>query len=135
LAPDCTRSYTATLLDANGNVVDDDSTVVSLADLDGGGQVTFPDGPAATVTNGAATISVTGAAHGSVRLEASAGVVLSNQIHFTVDPGACETELVAPIPSSPGGIHLDLFFGLAAALLGLLAVAAMAARRSLRLLG
>jgi hypothetical protein len=135
LARDCTRSYTAALLDAKGNVIDDDSTGVSLADLDGGGQVTFPGGAAATATNGVAAISVTGAAHGSVRLEASAGGVHSNQIHFTVDPGECVAEVVAAIPSSPGGIHLDFLLGLATALLGLLAVAAVAARRSLRLLG
>jgi hypothetical protein len=135
LGRDCTRSYTAALLDAKGNVIDDDSTVVSFADLDGGGQVTFPGGAAATATNGVAAISVTGAAHGSVRLEASAGGVHSNQIHFTVGPGECVAEVVTATPPSAGGIHLDFTLGLATALLGLLAVAAVAARRSLRLLG
>ncbi|MEX1208973.1 MAG: hypothetical protein WEE36_10310, partial [Acidimicrobiia bacterium] len=129
LLPDCTRTYTATLLDVGGDPIDDDSTVVVFADAEG--KLGFVGGPSATALDGVATKEVIGSNNGAVLLTASAGGIESNAIGFqVVPPGGCgDDELVLGFPTDRG---VDPLAVLATLLLGLLGVAALSARRSVQ---
>ena len=132
----CSRTYTANLLDANGNLVDDDGTVVTFSEVDpggsGGGNLIYSGGPSATASNGVASKTVTGSSTGSVKLQASAGALVSNLIGFQVHPNCAEGGAVAPGAGDGFG---DAPFGIAAAaLLAILGVGlVVTGRRRMRI--
>ncbi|MBI5158115.1 MAG: hypothetical protein HZA58_08935, partial [Acidimicrobiia bacterium] len=104
LKPGCSRTYTAYVEDADGNTVDDDTTQVLFFDFEGGGEVTFAGGGSATASNGVATMVVTGANNGVVKLRASAsGLVTSLEIQFQVNPaGDCAGASSLPLGGGGG---------------------------------
>lgn len=81
------RTLTATIEDAAGNILTaDDSTVVAFAKTGGTGTVSGLGN--ATASNGVAQLIVTGGQIGSLDIEATAGVLTSDPLTFTVVVGA-----------------------------------------------
>ena len=120
----------------DGQAFDEDGTTVSLVEIDGGGQLSFPNGNSAATVDGVASIVITGDKPGGVVLQAFADGLQSNQLTFNVTGGDCGEGGASP-PSPPAGDLGDPFgdpLGVTfAALLALLGVAVVAARRHLRL--
>jgi hypothetical protein len=85
LTIDCTPvGFRATILDAYGNVVDDDTSVVTF-DATGAGTPAFPNGGTAVATGGVAQITVEyGYPYGSATVQAALGAILSNTVQVTV---------------------------------------------------
>ena len=80
------RTFTATLKDAQGNIVTASTATVTFAKTAGSGSVTGLG--TATPVNGVASITIDGERVGAVQLTASiAGPVTSNTKSFTVIPG------------------------------------------------
>ncbi|HSM02547.1 MAG TPA: PKD domain-containing protein [Acidimicrobiia bacterium] len=127
----CDRTFTAYLLDANGNLVDDDSTVVTFAEVDpgssGGGHLIYHGGPAATAADGVATKTVTASETGSVKLRASASGLLSNRVEFQVHPSCANGASL--VPSGGDGFGNAPFGVAAGALLVILSLGLVAVRR------
>ena len=133
LGVDCSRTYTARLVDANGNVVDEDGTVVTFSEIDpggsGGGNLLFTGGPSATSQDGIATKTVTGIDTGSVKLQATGSGMSSNRVEFQVVP-KCAND-AALVPGAGDGFG-DAPFGIAFAALAALVAIGLVGRRRLR---
>jgi PKD repeat protein len=133
LGVDCSRTYTARLVDANGNIVDDDGTVVAFSEIDpggsGGGNLLFAGGQSATSQDGIATKTVTGLDTGSVKLQATGSGMSSNRVEFQVVPN-CANDAVL-VPGAGDGFG-DAPFGIALAALAALVAIGLVGRRRLR---
>jgi hypothetical protein len=133
----CTsRTFTAWILVGN-QTVDEDGTVVTFAQVSGGGEVSFPNGSQASTVNGVATIELVGAKPGGVELQAFTGDgLVSNTRSFDVQgTGNCDaTGVILPPTFGRGGFDraIDPLAALAAFLIALLGVAAVSARRSMQ---
>jgi hypothetical protein len=128
----CSRTFTATLKDGNGDVMDDDSTLVSFAQIDGGGEFTFSEGSTSEASDGVATKSITATKNGGVFLQASVGAI-SSSLHFEIGPpGACGGEEFVVGFRTSDGPNIDPLAALATVLFALLGVAAVSARRSMQ---
>jgi hypothetical protein len=96
----CSIAFTATIFDANDQVVDTDANV-TFVDEEGGGSVTFENDGIAAAVDGVATMSVTGVENGNVRLIAGAFETSSNEVAFQVTENDCE-EFGTAAPSGTG---------------------------------
>ena len=112
----CSRTYLAFIL-VGGQVVDEDNTLVTFADIAGGGDaVTVSGGGSVLTVDGVATALVTGQKPGKVTLQASTGDgLVSNSIEFDVGgnpSGACDEDAVLVGVNGSDGFG-DAPFGLA----------------------
>jgi hypothetical protein len=136
LGTNCTRSFQARIL-VDGQAVDEEGTLVTFAQVGGGGDSSFSNGNSSATVDGVATIQVTGTKNGEVVLQAfTGGGLASNQLSFDVSPdGACDSAAVV-VPPAPGpGVFSsgpDPLAALATLLSALLGVAVVSARRSMQ---
>ncbi|MES1248353.1 MAG: invasin domain 3-containing protein, partial [Actinomycetota bacterium] len=86
IASGTTKSLTAEIRDANGNLeTGDSSTVVTFAKTSGAGTVTGLG--TAIASNGVATLTVTGNVAGAITIAATSGSLTSDSTTFTITPG------------------------------------------------
>jgi hypothetical protein len=85
LTIDCTAvAFRATIVDAYGNVVDDDTSVVQFS-ATGAGVPVFPNNGGVIASNGVAEITVSyGYPYGAANVKATVGSIVSNTIPVTV---------------------------------------------------
>src|SRR5207249_2101464 len=91
------RSYTATVKDANGNVATNFGGSVTFSQTTGSGSLTGLG--SVNAVSGVATISLTGNAAGSVTIKAAASSIDSNTLTFNVIAGALNKFAIANISS------------------------------------
>ena len=91
------RSYTATVKDANGNVATNFGGSVTFSQTTGSGSLTGLG--SVNAVSGVATISLTGNAAGSVTIKATASSIDSNTLTFNVIAGALNKFAIANISS------------------------------------
>jgi hypothetical protein len=86
LTIDCTAvTFRATMVDAYGNVVDDDTSVVQFS-ATGAGSPAFPNNGVVVASNGVAEITVNyGSKLGAANVKATVGSIVSNAIQVEVE--------------------------------------------------
>ncbi|MES1247893.1 MAG: invasin domain 3-containing protein, partial [Actinomycetota bacterium] len=100
-----TKSLTAALEDANGNVITSDSTtVITFAKNSGAGTVTGLG--TATASSGVASLTVTGQVAGAITVGASSGALTSGSSSFNVVAGTADAT-TSTLSVSPGSITAD----------------------------